>query len=197
MPANGIVAYLNPGTTPVLGGLSVGPKTTGEKGAPSIVKGKAMGGSPGQVYLDGQWTGASITANGLLDTPFLIIPGAHLLQIFGPLNITDTNSGKTLTVQEIDFNMKVNSDGNSAIPALTCGLPANGETINNGAYATVVFPTPAFSSGSTTLVIKYGGVTITKGKNLRLGVATYTALGAHPAIPNPGGIDLITFTYTN
>ena len=194
IPASGAVAVINP-TSAILSGLS-GPSIRTEKSAPAV-KGKALTGSPGQVWLDGTYAQVTITSLGLLSSPFLLTPGPHKLVVYGPLTIVDSTSGNSLTVGEIDYQTQVSATGDSAIPALNAALPVNGGSFTGGhSYVQCTYPTPAFSTGSTTLQISYSGTTITKGISLKDGYADYTALGTHPNLPQ-SGVDLVSFKYAN
>lgn len=195
IPGSGSIAVLNP-TSPILSGLTV-PSYLKETSAPTY-KGHPLVGGKGEIFLDGNDTGVSITGNGLLNHALILVPGSHFIQVVGPFLITDTNSGQTLTVGQLTFVSIVTNGGDSAIPTLQCLLPANGNSFGGACYVKCTYPTPAFNVGNTTLTISYrhSSVTVNKGIALKNGIADYKSLGTHPTLSS-GGVDSIVFGFTN
>jgi hypothetical protein len=194
IPSSGSIAVLNP-TSPILSGLTL-PSDLKVK-TPPMYKGHPLTGGKGEVYLNGVDTGIAVTGNGLLSLPLILVPGSIEIEVVGPFLITDTNSGNTLTVDELTFVSIVSNNGSSAIPTLQCQLPANGNSFGGQCYVQCTYPTN-YPVGNTTLTISYrhGSVTVNKGISLKNGIADFKSLGTHPTLGSDG-VDNVTFTFTN
>jgi len=189
IPPSGNVDVLPTGQ-PIINGLTLAPKAHVTQTKP-----QSGGHTQGEVDVDGQNTGLTVLSDGSLSGYLILVPGNHVIDAWGPFNITGGSafSPKTLTVGKFEFGVVVGNDGVGSIPsALSMQLPANGGALNNGSYVKVTYPTPDFATGSGTLILAYSGVTITKTQFLSNGLATYKALSNHPTIPG-GGVDSVTF----
>jgi len=189
------VAVIPP--TPLINGLTTGPKVIGEKAAPTS-------GTQYEVYDNGKDTGVAVTSSGGLSGYLILIPGQHHLTATGPFSIIGGSSFSPtqLTMQSVGFGVPVLSSGIAAIPAgIKMSLPSNSSYIAHGSYVTAYYPS-AFTGYGGTLVIKYGSTTISKGVKFALDTSTdsfagdvygtYNALSTHPQIPS-GGITSIEF----
>jgi len=186
------VAVLPP--TPIIAGLTLGPKTRSEKAAP-------VSGAQGSVYVDGQNTGLTVTSGGALSGYLILVPGTHTVTAYGPFTIVGGSafSPTTLTIGKFVFQVIVLADGTPSVPsALTLNLPVNGGSLSHGSFVTAGYPSEFSPNYSGSLIISYGGTTITKAQALTinpatgLATATYNALSQHPLIPT-GGVDTVTF----
>jgi len=179
--------------TPIIAGLTLGPKTKGEKAAPTS-------GAQGSVYVDGTNTGLTVTSSGALSGYLILTPGTHNITAYGPFVIVGGSAfaPTQLTVGKFVFQVIVASSGTASIPtALTLNLPVNGGFISHGSFVTAGYD-PSFVGYGGTLIIAYSGATIVKAQTLTFNsatntaLATYNALSSHPAIPS-NGVDSVTF----
>jgi len=195
IPAGANVAVIPP--TPIINGLTTGPKVIGKKGAPQQ-------GTPYEIYDNGNDTGLQVTSSGGLSGYLVLIPGNHHLTATGPFSIVGGTAfaPTQITIQSVGFGVPVLSTGIAAIPAgINMKLPSNNSLIAHGAFVTTYYD-PSFAGYSGTLTINYGSTSIRKGVKFALDTSTdsfagdvfgtYNALSAHPRIPR-AGVDSIEF----
>jgi hypothetical protein len=185
------VAVLPP--TQIIVGLA-GPQARTKKAAPTT-------GSAGEVDVDGQNTGLTVTSGGALSGYLILVPGTHTVTAYGPFTIVGGSAfhPTQLTVGKFVFKVIVLADGTPSTPsALTLNLPVDGGSISHGSYVTAGYSSEFSPSYSGTLTITYAGTSILKSQALvvnpttGLATATYNALSSHPAIPS-GGVDTVEF----
>jgi len=191
IPASGNVGTIAPGI-PILIGLTLGPKTKQEKGAPTV-----SNGMQGEVDVDGCDTGLTVNSQGDLSGYLFLVPGSHTITAIGPFAIIGGSTFKPtqLSVGNFVFNVTVNPDGISSIPsALSVSLPVNGGSLKNGHFVKVTYPTPDFASGSGSLILAWPGVTIHQTHPVVNGNVTFKALSDNTAVPS-GGLTTVTYSY--
>jgi len=196
IPAGGSVAVVS-NSSPIIIGLGLGPKSTGNKAAPATT------GTQGEVYVDGQYSGVNVTSGGALSSDLILTVGTHTLTAYGPFVIVGGSAfaPQTLTVGEFNFSVIVLPDGTASIPsAITLQLPANNGTLGNGNFVTAGYPAE-FAGYNGKLTIDYAGTSVFKGVSLTvssttgLASASYSALSAHPQVPSTG-VTSVTFNIT-
>jgi len=191
IPAGGSVCVIT-NADPIIQGLTVGPKFNKVKVTP-------MDGTPGEVDVDGQNTGLTVTASGNLSGILILTPGNHKITAWGPFNILSGITSQ-LTVQQFNFGVVVKSDGIGSSPSsLVMQLPGNGGSWANGNYVTVGYPTPDFAAGSGTLTIVVDSArTISQKKLVQSGMATFKSFQTYKVgaqIPQ-NGIISVNYNYT-
>jgi len=193
IPAGGSVAVIS-NSEPIIVGLGLAPKSSGSKAAPSTT------GTQGQVYVDGQYSGLTVTSGGALSGYLILTPGTHEVTAYGTFVIVGGTAFATtkLSVGQFNFRVIVTPSAIASVPiALTLHLPINGGSLAHGTLVTAGYD-PTFLGYSGTLSIVYGGTTVAKEQTLALNpstgnaTATYNALSPHPQIP-AGGVDSVTF----
>jgi len=173
-----------PSGTPIIQGLTLGPRFNGGQKTPSV-KGsiaKPTTGAQGSVYVDGQDTGLTVDSTGALSGNLILVPGTHTITAYGPFTIIGGTAfaPTQLTIGVFNFGVPVHVDGVAAIPtALTLHLPVNSGSWAHGPYVHVQYPTPDFANAPGTLIIVVDSTrTISEGKRFNgLGQATYNSLG--------------------
>jgi len=200
IPVGGTVATVPPGV-PIIVGLTLGTSFHGHQTVPtpSATGAKPTTGSEGQIYVDGQNTGLTIDSSGDLSGYLILTPGFHTVTAFGPFTITGGSAfaPTALTVGVFNFGVSVLTDGVPSIPTnINMKLPSNGGSWAHGPFVTVTYPTPDFAtSGGTLTIVVDAARTISEGKQLSNGVATYYSLGAsliNHNVPS-NGVESVTF----
>lgn len=195
IPANGAVGVISNGT-PIINGLTLSTSAVIKKVTPATTGGQ------GQVYVDGVFSGLTVTSGGALSNYLILTPGKHTVTAYGPFAIVGGTAFavQTLIVGTFSFGVVVLPDGTPSVPsALTLNLPADGGALSKN-YVTAGYSSE-FAGYTGTLSIVYGGTTVTKGQALVLNsstgnaTATYNALSAHAAIPTTG-VDSVSFNVT-
>jgi hypothetical protein len=147
-----------PAGTQIVSGFSLG-VASGKVN--STVKGKSMGGDPGEIYVgyssNGPWldTGVNVST-GILETglafaaPTTNNPNPNWLAVQGPFTLTDPNSGNQLTVNgSLKCGFNVFNNGATGLPVtINLKLPANGATAAGGNYANVVVTSALAGAGT-------------------------------------------------
>jgi hypothetical protein len=206
IPANGAVATIPPGV-PIIVGLSLSTSFHGRQTTPTpaATGAKPTTGSQGQVYVDGQNTGLTVTSGGALSGYLILTPGVHTVIAFGPFTIIGGSAfaPTELTVGQFNFRVPVLGDGTPAVPsALTLNLPVNGGTWVHGPFVTAGYPAGFAGSGGELIIVVDSARTISDGKTLVVNpttgfaTATYNGFGntypGHSNIPSTG-VASVTF----
>jgi len=201
--ANQPFATIPPGV-PIIQGLTLAPsfKHVGTTPTPAATTAKPTTGTQGQIWVDGQNTGLTVGSDGSISGYLILTTGTHTITAYGPFNIVGGTAFNPvqLTVGQFNFGVVVLADGNASIPSnLNMKLPSNGGSWAHGPYVIVTYPTPDFATGSGKLTIVVDSArTITEGRGLSSGVASYYSLGASMISHNvpATGVETVTFNYT-
>jgi len=181
------VAVVN-NTAPIITGLSLAPKTVGEKAAPAS-------GTQGQLYIDGVFSGVTIV-NGSFSSPFVLTSGPHKLEAFGPYTITGGSvfAPTTLTVGNLIFGVQVSAAGIPSFPSsIALVLPENGGTLTKANSVSLTYPSPFLTNSTTLTVVDASGVSYAEPVVLANGSAKYTLVHSTSRPIPAAGISSITF----
>jgi hypothetical protein len=193
-----------PSGVPIIQGLTLSapPNYHGTVTTPTPSNSKAkpqVNGTPYHVYVDNQDSGVTVDSAGDLSNYIILVDGYHTLTCTGPFYIVGGSifSPTVLTIQNY-FSFGVPCTG--GVPAIPTGinlkLPTNGGSWAHGPSVTVTYSSPPFTTNAANLTIVVDSSrTITEGRTLANGVASFYSLGASLINHNvpAGGVESVTF----